>query len=138
MIHPDRHANENEADFPINSPKWDPSLPVISGDVFVECLSQTTPVIVHFFGLWNEFDGIVQERLSNLKLQYCDVLSFIACDISDKSNFAICSRLQIMTVPTVLGVRRGTVISRLDGTMPLEAYDRICRALICQGGPDNP
>lgn len=140
MQHPETPESQNEVGFSLNSPKWLPSLPVISGSALVDALNQSKPVIAHFFGLWNEYDGIVHKHLSSLEPQFCEVLSFIACDISDQSNFTVCSELRILTVPTVLGVRRAKIVSRMDGRMPAQSYERLCQALSrqdWQGGSDD-
>lgn len=130
MQAPGSADSQDEENLLVNAPKWSPLLPVLSGASLRDVLNQATPTVVHFFGLWNEYDGIVQKRLSALEPQYRGVLSFTACDICDESNFAICSKLGIITVPTVLGVQSGTAISRLEGTMSKQVYDRFCGRLV--------
>lgn len=130
MQNPGSADSQDEERLRVNAPKWRPLLTVVSGDSLRDVLNQATPTVVHFLGIWNEYDGIVQKRLSALEPQYRSVISFTAVDICDESNFAICSKLGIITVPTVLGVQSGTATSRLEGTMSKQVYDRFCRELI--------
>ena len=84
-------------------PGWKSSLPAVSGDGLDAMVAAHPAVAVHFWAEWNGVDPPMDRCIRAVEEQFAGRVWFMACDIDQQENVALCKRFGVVTVPT-LGV----------------------------------
>jgi thioredoxin 1 len=96
------------------------SLVQLSDETFDEFVgAATTPVVVDFWAEWCGPCKMLDSVLEELAGEYGDTVAFAGVD-SDV-NLRTTSRFDVMSVPTLLVFRDGTLVKRLVGARPKRA-----------------
>jgi len=93
-----------------------------------EVLKSQTPTVVDFYADWCGPCRIVSPVIESLSNEYAGRVNFAKVDTDD--NQVLAARYGIMSIPTVLIFRRGSIVDTIVGAAPAQTYrQRINAAL---------
>ena len=93
-----------------------------------EVLKSTVPVLVDFYADWCGPCKMVAPTMEKLSEQYVGKVKFVKINVDD--NQGLSSKYDIMSIPTAMLFKNGSVEDSIIGAYPEESYrQRIDRAI---------
>lgn len=86
---------------------------------FEELISGEIPVLIDFFATWCGPCKMMQPVLEDLKKDMGDGVHILKIDIDNPANAGFVSRYNVRSVPTLMIFKKGDVVWRNSGFMPL-------------------